>query len=96
MTEDTRRALEVIEPMAKELSIRVSADDRFLYCNGQAIGIGCNSTYATINEFIGYAFTKVCSKGKSLEIPAELREDVERYWFSADKVKKIKEMWGMA
>ena len=30
MTNDTKRALEIIEPMAKELNIEVSADDRLL------------------------------------------------------------------
>lgn len=56
MTEDTKRAIEAIEPIAKELHIKVTADDSFLYCNGQAIGIGCNSAYATVTEFIEYAF----------------------------------------
>ena len=40
MSEDTARALEVIEPMAKALNIHVRADRKFLYLNGQAIGIG--------------------------------------------------------
>lgn len=62
MTNDTKRAIEIIEPMAKELKIEVSADDRLLYCNGQAIGISCNSTYATINEFLGYAFLRMCDR----------------------------------
>lgn len=59
MTEDTKRAIEAIDPIAKELKIKVTADDSFLYCNGQAIGIGCNSAYATIKEFIGYVFATV-------------------------------------
>ena len=62
MTNDTKRALELIEPMAKELNIEVKADDKLLYCNGQAIGIACNSTYATINEFLGYAFLRMCQR----------------------------------
>lgn len=54
MTEDTARALEIIKPLANELNIRVRADGRYLFCNGQAIGIMYNSTHATIMEFIGY------------------------------------------
>ena len=93
MTNDTKRAIEIIEPMAKELNIEVSADDRLLYCNGQAIGISCNSTYATINEFLGYAFLRMCNREyrfrESIEEAQALQEDIRRYWVSDAVLKKM-------
>lgn len=93
MTNDTKRALEIIEPMAKELNIEVNADDRLLYCNGQAIGISCNSTYATINEFLGYAFLRMCQREyrfrDSIEESQMLQEDIKRYWVSDAVLKKM-------
>ena len=93
MTNDTKRALEIIEPMAKELSIKVDADDKLLYCNGQAIGISCNSTYATINEFLGYAFLRMCQREyrfrDSFEDAVWLQEDIRRYWVSDAVLKKM-------
>lgn len=93
MTNDTKRALEIIEPMAKELNIEVYADDRLLYCNGQAIGISCNSTYATINEFLGYAFLRMCDREyrfrDSIEEAQMLLEDIKRYWVSDAVLKKM-------
>lgn len=96
MTEDTKRALEVIAPMAKELNILVSADKSFLYCNGQAIGIGCNSTYATIMEFVGYVFATVYKKEafdmRGEKVPSTVMQRVKRYWFTAEQLKKFREV----
>lgn len=89
MTDDTRRALEVIQPIAKVLNIQVSADDKFLYCNGQAIGIWCNSAYATVNEFIGYAFARVWVADKSVRIPEPLLTRIKRYWFTKEQLKLV-------
>lgn len=91
MSEDTARALEAIEPMAKSLNIQVRADRKFLYLNGQAIGIGCNSAYATINEFIGYAFLKVWMKDKYMhcEVTEELRNRIKRYWFTPEELEQV-------
>lgn len=91
MTDDTKRALEGIEPMAKALNIQVRADNRFLYLNGQAIGIGCNSAYATINEFIGYAFLTVWMKDKYMycELSDELRDRIKRYWFTPEQLEQV-------
>lgn len=94
MTEDTKRAIEAIEPIAKELNIKVSADESFLYCNGQAIGIGCNSTYATIKEFIGYVFATVYKHdvfdmhGEAL--PAKVLNRVREYWFTKAQLQKFR------
>ena len=89
MTDDTKRALEAIAPVAKELNIRVEADDKFLYLNGQAIGIGCNSTWATVNEFIGYAFCTTWIKDKCIKIPRNLNERIKRYWFSPEQLDQF-------
>ena len=95
MTEDTKRALEVIAPMAKELHIQVDADNSFLYCNGQAIGIGCNSAYATIKEFIGYVFATVYKHDvfdlHGETVPPKVMARVKDYWFTKEQLKKFKE-----
>ncbi len=95
-TPDTERALEAIRPIARELNIEVEADGNFLYCNGQAIGIGCNSTYATIMEFIGYVFATVYSHDRIVahgeRLPRETLDRIRRYWFSAEQLAKIKEI----
>lgn len=94
MTNDTKRALELIEPMAKELNIEVKADDKLLYCNGQAIGIACNSTYATINEFLGYAFLRMCQREyrfrEGIEEAKTLRGTIKRYWVSDALLAKLR------
>ena len=93
MTIDTQIALGVIRPLAAYLNIEVSADDKLLYCNGQAIGISCNSTYATINEFLGYAFLRMCEREyrfrDSIEEAQALQEDIRRYWVSDAVLKKM-------
>lgn len=94
MTNDTIRALEIIAPMAHELHIEVSADDRFLYCNGQAIGIAANSTFSTLMEFIGYIMVKTYAKDFRVcdPIPPKYRREViQRYWFSPEQLKKLRQ-----
>ena len=87
MTEDTRRALEIIAPMAKELNIEVKTQGsygNYLVCNGQYIGIADNSTFATIMEFIGYVFATVYkhnvfdTHGEAL--PHKVFNRVKKYW----------------
>lgn len=94
MTNDTRIALEKIQPIAYELNIDVKADGSFLYCDGQPIGIGCNSTYATINEFLGYAFLQMCQREyrfkEGMAEAKELQEAIKRYWISKAALKKIR------
>lgn len=89
MTEDTKRALEIIEPMAKELNIDLSADDRLLYCNGQAIGIALNSAYATVKEFLGYAMIWIGQREDRWEVPEKYANEIKRYWLSKDQMKNI-------
>lgn len=81
--------------MAKELSIEVTADDTFLYCDGQAIGIGCNSTYATIKEFIGYVFATVYKHDvfdmHNEALPAKVLNRVRTYWFTKAQLEKFRQ-----
>lgn len=81
MTEDTKKALEAIKPVAKILCIDVMAEGEKLYCNGQKIGIACNSTLATVLEFIGYAFITVYCKNRFCKVTKNIRSAVERYWY---------------
>ena len=94
MTEDTRRALEIIKPMADELRIEVKAVGDMLLCNGQAIGISCNSTHATIMEFIGYVFATVYNRERIKiyheEIPPKLRDRIKRYWYSDRELREYR------
>ena len=86
MTNDTKRALTAIAPVANVLGIEVSADDLYLYCNGQRIGIECNSTYATVNEFLAYAITWLARKEyRFREIPTNYMEKLTRYWVKGEK-----------
>ena len=90
MTEDTKKALEIIRPMAKELRIEVDADEKLMYCNVQAIGISCNSTYATIKEFLGYAMWYLSKRGDCrYRIPRSLEEQIKEYWYSDAQLKQM-------
>ena len=91
MTEDTKRALEVIKPMCEFLGISIGADKSLLYMNGQAIGIGCNSTYATVMEALGYMFLKEYPKFRyGAVIDGDIQEDIKRYWISKPALNKLK------
>ena len=93
-TEDTLRALEVIKPMADELRVDIEADGGFLYCDGQAIGISCNSTFATIMEFIGYLMVRFYKdRFGSDGIPRNVKEVLERYWCSDEYVENAKQKY---
>ena len=94
MTEDTRRALQIIEPIMDELGVEVETTDKpcCLYLDGQAIGIGCNSTYATVMEAIGWLFLeRYDQQFRDVELSPEARRDIRRYWMSKALVKKIQE-----
>ena len=58
MTEDTKRAVEIIRPICDELKLSVSADDTVLQIGDVRVGIDANSTYATLMEAIGILFVK--------------------------------------
>lgn len=96
MTPDTEIALKAIGPLAKALRIDVSADDDgHLKINNTLIGIACNSTYATIMEFVGYVFLqewvhdryyKFNKKGTENDI----RNAVRDYWIDKVRAEEIK------
>ncbi len=80
MTNDTRRALEIIKPIADELCISVKADDRLLYVDGVGIGISCNSTWATLWEFIGYLTIMYDYKFRQIRLTDKQLTAIKRYW----------------
>lgn len=90
MTEDTKRALEIIKPIADFLKIEVSADWKLLYVNNLAIGIACNSTYATIMEFIGFLLMSEYPKFRDIHIDKSDIDNIERYWICGELLQKLK------
>ena len=81
MTKDTERTLAACEGIARVLHISLDADEFWLYCNGQKIGISCNSTYATVKEFIGYAMLEISRRSDcSYKVPASLEKQIKEYW----------------
>jgi len=92
MTADTKRAIEAISPLTELLNINVKADDRILFMNDQAIGIGCNSTWATLMEMIGYIFWKYyCGQFRPVDIDfMEMKETIMRYWVEDDLLRKLR------
>lgn len=91
MTNDTERALAIIKPLADSLRINVSADENLLYVNGMGIGIGCNSTYATVMEFIGYVFLQEYNHSfRQIWLKADQKNAIMKYWFSPEQLEKLK------
>lgn len=80
MTDDTKKALEIIQPIADLLDIKVSANENYLYADHVRIGITFNSTRATVMEFIGFLFMAKYHSWRQLDVPQEMAEDIERYW----------------
>lgn len=83
MTEDTRRAVEVLSPLFRELHIKANADKFHLTLNGQVIGIDMNSTWATIMEAIGYLFSEeYLYEFRRVDDDAvkKVKEAIKRYW----------------
>ena len=91
MTEETKRAIEIITPLAAELDIEIKATDHVLQMNGQKIGISANSTWATLMEMIGYIFLEEYDRSfRKVDIDfQELNETIRRYWISEDLAEKI-------
>ena len=96
MTEDTRRALEIITPIADELGVDISADDGMLYAKWHdrkcGIGISCNSTYATVMEFVGYLFLVMYdARFRPVNLSPKQKDTIKRYMFTAEQLEKMKE-----
>lgn len=81
MTKDTMRALEIITPIAEELGITIEADDSILYVNNVKIAISCNSTWATLYEFIGYLITEYDREFRSIGLTDTQNENIKRSWY---------------
>ena len=84
MTEDTQRAIEIIKPLADELHISIEADKGNLYLDRYdvktTIGISCNSTYATIMEFIGFILLDEYSKRfRDIDLSPDQKAKISRY-----------------
>lgn len=94
MTNDTAKAMEAIAPMADILGIDVQADGHYLYCNGQAIGIGCNSAYATVCEFIAYAMLWLNKREYRFDgtVTRNLLAAIKRYWCSDEIVETMRKL----
>ena len=91
MTEDTRRALEIIKPIADFLHIEVSADWKLLYVNNMAIGIACNSAYATVMEFLGFLLMSEYPKFRDIQLSKLDIDNIERYWICGELLQKMKD-----
>ena len=91
MTEDTKRALEVIKPLADELEIPVSADDDILYVGNVGIAITWNSTRATLMEFIGYVFLmRFDEEFREIDLTCEQFDTIQRTWIQPEALRKLK------
>ena len=84
MTDDTRRALEIIKPFADEFCYEVTADKDKLYIKrynyDAEIGISCNSTWATVMEFLGYLFmTQYTERFRPINLTKKQKDAIMRY-----------------
>ena len=80
MTEDTKKALEIIKPIAELYGIWIDADNKYLYANSKMIGISCNSTWATVNEFVGFLALEYDSRFRELNLTEEQKNRIQRFW----------------
>ena len=88
MTKDTERALEIITPFAYELGLRVEADDERLYVDNTQIAISCNSTWATVFEFIGYLITEYNTEFRDINLSKKQLETIRRCWYTERRNKE--------
>ena len=85
MTKDTERALEIIKPIAEMVGVEVEADDNLLYINNDGgIGITCNSTRATVLEFIGWLIIYYDSHFRNLELSDKQLSIIRLCWYSQE------------
>lgn len=93
MTEDTKRAIEAISPLAKLLGIGISTGgDNWILFDGQPIAIGENSDYATAHEFLGYCIYKWADwTNKKGLISPEMDKRIRSYWISPAAYRKLEQ-----
>ena len=81
MTEDTKKALEILKPICDLLRMEIDADENIMTIDGQKVGISCNSTYATVMEGIGYLFLiAYANRFREHYLSDETKEAIKRYW----------------
>ena len=85
MTKDTERALEIIKPIADMVGVKIEADDNLLYINNDGgIGITCNSTRATVLEFIGWLIIYYDSHFRDLMLSDKQLDRIKMFWYSQE------------
>ena len=93
MTDDTKRAVEILRPVMDLLQIQMTATDKVLILKNDAIGISCNSTWATVMEAIGWLFFRVYAKDFRTTVLKSMdcffREDIQRYWMNINDLKQF-------
>lgn len=89
MTEDTRKALEIIRPIANMVGVEVKADDNLLYINNDGgIGIAFNSTKATVLEFVGWLIIYYDSHFRDLELSDKQLDTIKQFWYSQSEIER--------
>ena len=81
MTEDTKKALEILKPICDLLHMEIDADENIMTINGQKVGIAFNSIYATVMEGIGYLFYEAyANRFRAHILSDETKDVIKRYW----------------
>jgi hypothetical protein len=81
ITPDIEQAVKILLPICQELGYQIYADGSVMTIDGQKIGVGCNSTYATVMEGIGYIFYRGYAEGfRPHPISKASEEAIKRYW----------------
>ena len=89
MTKDTERALEIIKPIAEMVGVEVKADDNLLYINNDGgIGITCNSTRATVLEFVGWLIVYYDGVWRDLKLTDEQQQIIRTFWYSQAEIER--------
>ena len=89
MTEDTRRALKIIRPIAKMVGVDIEADDNLLYINNDGgIGIAFNSTKATVLEFVGWLIIYYDSHFRCLGLSDKQLDTIKQFWYSQSEIER--------
>ena len=83
MTIDTEIALDIIQPICDLFDVEVEADKDFLYIKTYdykpaIISISCNSTYATVMEFVGYMILVYGERFRDLKLSPEQEKIIKR------------------
>ena len=91
MTEDTKRAIEIMQPLAEALQFDMTADDDILWMDSTPIGISSNNTWATLMEMVGWIFYKrYIPEFREIDIDREeVRNVIQRYWLTRPLVKRL-------